>query len=130
MFNADPAAYLPHRYPFLFLDRITTREQGGSAEATALVSADIPSCPPTILLEAMAQLAGVAAAEREGEGGFLAAVEHAEFAAPPAPGDRLHVSVRILKSFGRLHLVEGDVHVGDTLLATAKLTLGVGSLGD
>jgi len=128
VFSADPAAYLPHRYPFLFLDRITTREQGGGAEAVALVSADVAFFPPMILLEAMAQLAGVAAAEQEGEGGFLAAVEHAEITAPPLPGDRLLVSISILKSFGRLHLVEGEVRRDDTLLAKAKLTLGIGSI--
>ncbi|MBI1921155.1 MAG: hydroxymyristoyl-ACP dehydratase [Geobacter sp.] len=128
MFSTDPAAYLPHRYPFLFLDRIVCREQGCKAEAVALVSAGVSFFPPMILLEAMAQLAGVAAAEREGEGGFLAAVEHAEITAPPQPGDRLQVSVSIIKSFGRLHLVEGVVRRGDTLLATAKLTLGVGEI--
>lgn len=129
MRNADPAKYLPHRYPFLFLDRITTREQGGGAEAILLVSADVSFFPPMILLEAMAQLAGVAAAGQEGEGGFLAAVEHAEITAPPLPGDRLLVSASILKSFGRLHLVEGYVRRGDALLAKAKLTLGIGQLG-
>lgn len=126
--NPDPTAYLPHRHPFLFLDRILSREAGVSASAVKTVCQDEGPFPQVLLVEAMAQLAGVAAAQQEGEGGFLAAIEHAEFSGSASPGDTLLIAVRITKSFGRLHLVEGTVAAGDLTLATATLTLGVGRL--
>lgn len=128
LFNQDPTAYLPHRHPFLFLDRILTREAGISATAIKRVSRDDGGFPQVLLVEAMAQLAGVAAADKEGEGGFLAAIDHAEFSGEIPAGETLLVSVRIVKSFGRLHLAEGSVTAGDSIIATATLTLGVGPL--
>ena len=119
---------VPHRYPFLFLDRITTREQGGGAEAILLVSADASFFPPMILLEAMAQLAGVASGCGEGEGGFLATIDHAEFLGDPLPGDTLLVTVRVVKGFGRLFLLEGEVIADGRKLASATLTLGIGAI--
>jgi len=122
----DPAARLPHRNPFLFLDRVTRLEPGVSAEATVLVT-HVPASSPLLLVEAMAQLAGVAAIEREGEIGSLAAIDRAEFLVPVAPGDCLHVAVRIVKAFGRLVLCEGEITVAGRTVATAMLTLGVGA---
>jgi len=76
----------------------------------------------------MAQLGGIAASREEGGGGILAAIERAEFQGMPTAGDILTISVRIIKSFGQLHLVEGEVSVGDRILATAVLTLKVGTM--
>jgi 3-hydroxyacyl-[acyl-carrier-protein] dehydratase len=76
----------------------------------------------------MAQLAGVAVGSQEGKEGFLAAIDHAEFSGVPLPGDALLVSVRVVKSFGRLHLVAGEVAVGGRILAAATLTLGIGTV--
>ena len=121
----DPATRLPHRNPFLFLDHIVRLEQGVSAEAVALLT-HLPFSP-LFLVEAMAQLAGVVAIEREGEIGSLAAIERAEFLTPVSPGDALHVTVRIVKSFGRLVLCEGEVTASGRMVATATLTLGVGA---
>ncbi len=80
------------------------------------------------LIESMAQLAGIAVAREKGEGGFLASVDHAEFFGGVNAGDRIIVSVRIVKSFGRLHLCEGEANVDGRRVASARLTLGVGSL--
>lgn len=79
-------------------------------------------------LEAMAQLGGIASATEEGGGGILAAIEGAEFHEVPLPGERLTVSVRVLKTFGPLTLVEGRVTAGERVVATATLTLRVGRL--
>lgn len=81
-----------------------------------------------LMVEALAQLAGVATVQDEGEGGFLAAIDHAEFIAPHRAGDTLFFEVRIVKSFGRLFMLEGTVTAGGRLLVTATLTLGVGKL--
>ena len=122
----DPAARLPHRNPFLFIDRITRLDPGVSAVATALIT-HVPASSPVLLVEAMAQLAGVVAIEREGEIGSLAAIDRAEFLAPVAPGDCLCVEVRIVKTFGRLVLCEGEITMAGETVATATLTLGVGA---
>ncbi len=122
----DPAQRLPHRNPFLFLDRVTTLEPGVRGEAIALVS-HLPGASPLLLVEAMAQLAGVVAIEQEGEIGSLAAIDRAEFLAPVSPGDCLFISMRIIKRFGRLILCQGEITSAGETVATATLTLGVGA---
>ncbi len=126
--NPDPAALLPHRYPFLLLDAIISREPGVAATATTRVTCAGVPFPRVLMVEAMAQLAGVASGCGEGEGGFLATIDHAEFHADPHPGDTLQVAVRVVKGFGRLFLLEGEVTVGERLLAIATLTLGIGAI--
>jgi len=122
----DPATRLPHRNPFLFIDQVTRLEPGTSGEAIAGIT-HLPATSPVLLVEAMAQLAGVVAIEQEGEIGSLAAIDRAEFFEPVAPGDSLHLAVRIVKRFGRLVLCEGEITVAGRTVATATLTLGVGA---
>jgi 3-hydroxyacyl-[acyl-carrier-protein] dehydratase len=126
LFNPDPAAYLPHRDPFLFIDRITRLEPGVSAAALMQITSDCRVFPPILLLEAMAQLGGIASGQQEGGGGILAAFERAELPAEVKSGDRVSVEVRIVKEFGKLFLVEGTAVVGTTVIAKATLTLAVG----
>ena len=126
--NPDPAALLPHRYPFLMLDTVLSREPGVGASASTRVSFNAAPFPRVLLVEAMAQLAGVASGCGEGEGGFLATIDHAEFLGDPFPGDTLLVAVRVVKGFGRLFLLEGEVTVDGRRLAIATLTLGIGAI--
>jgi len=126
--SSDPCDYLPHRNPFVFIDRVTSREPGISATGFKCVTYEPGGFPQVFLLEAMAQLAGIAAATEKGEGGFLASIDHAEFSREVRAGDRLLVSVRIVKSFGRLFLMVGEVSVDDEKIALAQLTLGVGKV--
>jgi len=127
LFNPDPGAYLPHRYPFLLLDRLLELEPGVRAVALTTVSAS-RAFPQVLLVESVAQLAGIATIQQDGEGGFLAAIEQAEFSGKALIGDVLTVSARVLKSFGRLFLVEGEVSCGENPLLKVQLTLGVGQL--
>ncbi len=110
------------------LDRVLEQNPGVSAAGRYRTSCSMQYIPQSFLLEILAQLSGIAAAEREGEGGFLAAVDHASFGRLPEPGDTLEVSARIVKSFGRLCLVQGTVTVRDEELLNATLTLGIGTL--
>ena len=80
------------------------------------------------MVEGLAQLAGVATVQEDGEGGFLATIDRAEILAPCRAGDNLILAVRVLKSFGRLFLVEGEVTADERILVRAVLTLGVGKL--
>ena len=127
LFNPDPAAYLPHRKPFLMLDRVLELEPGIRARAEKLVSGVMDCLPQMLLIESIAQLAGIAAGHQEGEGGFLASIGRTEFAPVPArAGDRLIVTARILKSFGRLCLVEGEVECNGNRLVETQMSLGIG----
>lgn len=123
----SPATLLPHRYPFLFLDGIIIIEQRVSATATAAVTST-HGFPQILLAECVAQLAGVLTIDQEGEGGFLAAIDHAEFGRPPVCGDLLAIRADVVKGFGRLFMIAGSVSCGDETLATVSMTLGVGRL--
>ncbi len=127
LFNSDPASYLPHRYPFLLLERILSLECG--VQATALKNVTGQGCFPQVLLvECVAQLAGIMTISEEGEGGFLAAIDGAEFFGTPQAGDVLTISATVVKSFGRLFMVKGEIVCGERALLTVQLTLGVGRL--
>ena len=128
LFNPDPASYLPHRFPFLMLDRLLALEPGVSARAVRRVTNCPEGFPQVLLLECIAQLAGIVSVGEEGQGGFLAFIDHAEFSGPVCAGDVLDISARIIKSFGRLVMVEGMVTCKDRQLARARMTLGVGML--
>jgi 3-hydroxyacyl-[acyl-carrier-protein] dehydratase len=128
LFNPDPGAYLPHRSPFLVLDRILALEPGVSALARQRVTCGAPGYSPFLLIEAIAQLGGIAAAREDSGGGILAAIDRAEFQGAPMAGDTLTIVVRIVKSFGPLHLVEGEVSADGKIVATARVTLKVGTM--
>jgi 3-hydroxyacyl-[acyl-carrier-protein] dehydratase len=128
LFNPDPGAYLPHRSPFLVLDRILALEPGVSALARQRVTCGAPGFSPFLLIEAIAQLGGIAAAREDSGGGILAAIDRAEFQSAPVAGDTLTIAVRIVKSFGPLHLVEGEVSADGKIVATARVTLKVGTM--
>jgi 3-hydroxyacyl-[acyl-carrier-protein] dehydratase len=128
LFNPDPGAYLPHRSPFLVLDRILALEPGVSALARQRMSCGAPGYSQFLLVEAIAQLGGIAAAREEGGGGILAVIDQAEFQGAPMAGDTLTIAVRVAKSFGPLHLVEGEVSVDGKIIATATVTLKVGKM--
>jgi len=127
LFNPDPAAYLPHRYPFLALDRVLELDPGNHAVAITNVSADY-EFSQIMLVECIAQLAGILTIKEQGEGGFLAAIDRADFSGVAGPGDRLTVSARVVKAFGRLFMVEGEVLCENACLLSVQLTLGVGRL--
>ena len=127
LFNPDPGAYLPHRYPFLLLDRVIELEPGVRAVALTTVSASRPF-PQVLLIESVAQLAGIATIQQDGEGGFMAAIDQAEFSRLPLVGDVLIVTARVIKAFGRLFLVEGEVTCEESTLLKVQLMLGVGRL--
>lgn len=110
------------------LDRLLELEPGQSGRAVKRVTVCPGDFPQILLVECIAQLAGIVVAHEQGEGGFLATIDHALFDGTVQEGDTLTVSARIIKSFGRLCLVEGRVDAGERRLAEAQLTLGIGKL--
>ncbi len=112
----DIPGHLPHRHPFLLVDRILAREPGVRVVAEKLVTAGAtplpgrPVVPDTLLLEMLAQTAGFLEADTlHGRAMFLAGIQDARFEAPILPGDRLRLEVAPEGAFGGLMKVRGTV---------------------
>ncbi|WP_088331672.1 3-hydroxyacyl-ACP dehydratase FabZ [Lacimicrobium sp. SS2-24] len=101
---------LPHRYPFLLIDRVTDYELGVSIKAYKNISFNEPCFtghfpgkpifPGVMILEAMAQAAGILGFKTVGNSDELylyAGIDKARFKRPVVPGDRLDFSVELIK---------------------------------
>jgi 3-hydroxyacyl-[acyl-carrier-protein] dehydratase len=127
-------AHLPHRFPFLLVDRVVEREVGVRVVAEKLLTISEPYfqghfegrplLPGVLMLEMLAQAGGFLEAEPlHGKAIFLAQVLDARFKGPAFPGDRLVLEVRPEASFGGLLRIEGTVACEGRILCTAKLLL-------
>ena len=105
---------IPHRWPFVMIDRVTRYEEGADT-LTALKNVTfneahfpghfpaVPTMPGVLVLEAMAQACGILAVMRAGlsaESGqilYFAGIDHARFKRPVVPGDQLVFEVRLDK---------------------------------
>ncbi|MCF6314061.1 MAG: beta-hydroxyacyl-ACP dehydratase [Verrucomicrobiales bacterium] len=136
---------LPHGEGFTFIDQLTELSAGQSASALYLVkgSEDFlahhfpgdPMMPGVILIEAIAQLAGIAA-QNAGARSFanlrLAAVRQAKILQPARPGDQLEIQVSITAAMGGLIQADGQVSLvvdgdgGKTVVTKAQITLSGG----
>lgn len=125
---------LPHRYPMLLVDRVLEVGEDHIV-ATKLVSAnepffpghfpDFPIMPGVLIVEAMAQAAGLWAMLRDPSirdlGAALASVDRARFRRPVVPGDLLELNVRLLRSRKRMFKAEGTASVDGEVAASAEL---------
>lgn len=134
------ASMLPHRYPFLLVDRVISvtdsgRESRVGKKAVGIKCVtfnephfmghfpDLPIMPGVLQLEAMAQLAALSY-YREGDPErdfMIASMQDARFRRPVVPGDVLHISSEILKDRGNMVLVATQCHVSGELVAEAKI---------
>jgi len=107
--NKEIREILPHRYPFLFVDRIVELEPGKRAVGIKNVSAnepffqghfpDFPIMPGVLIVEALAQTAGIAVAvleENKGKLGVFAGIDSIKFKNQVTPGDVLQLEAEIL----------------------------------
>ena len=115
---------LPHRYPFLLIDRVTDYELGKSIKAYKNITINEPCFtghfpgepifPGVLILEAMAQAAGVLGFKTIGSSDKLylyAGIDKARFKTPVVPGDRLDMSVQLLKERRGIWKFEGIASV-------------------
>ena len=122
---------LPHAYPCLLLDRIVEVGTGRSARAVKNLAHDDPlldaagRLPPVLLAEAIAQAAGVAAIGlHDGVTCVLARIDRFRSRATIIhAGDRLEISVRVLKVFGTIVKARGVVRAGGRICAAAEVFL-------
>lgn len=107
-------AYLPHRFPFLLVDRVLTLEQGKNIVAVKNVSMNEPFfpghfpkhpvMPGVLILEALAQAAALLSFKSVGDAPnpdavvYFAGIDGARFKKPVVPGDQLILHVEILRN--------------------------------
>ncbi len=125
---------LPHRYPFLMVDRVIEVEEGKRAVGIKNLTMNEnffqghfpgnPIMPGVLIVEAMAQLSGVLA-YKSGAGGkatYFLSIEKARFRKPVVPGDQLRLEVSVLRGRGTVWRFSGTAHVEDRLVADAEFT--------
>ena len=135
---------IPHRPPFLWIDRVEELEPGVRCVAVKFVDpADPiftghfpakPILPGVFLIEAVAQTAGVMlgsaapqAAERSAGGvALLAAVNRFKFLKPVTPGRELRVETKRLTEVGQMACIGGTVWVDGEMVATGELSVVFG----
>ncbi|HUK60424.1 MAG TPA: 3-hydroxyacyl-ACP dehydratase FabZ [Stellaceae bacterium] len=125
---------IPHRYPFLMIDRVVDVEKGVHATGIKNVSIDEyffqghfpqrPVMPGVLIIEAMAQTAAVLVVhslgqESEGKLVYFMSVDSARFRRPVTPGDRLAVRVVKKQSRGNVWKFDGEALVDGKLIAEA-----------
>jgi 3-hydroxyacyl-[acyl-carrier-protein] dehydratase len=126
---------LPHRYPFLLVDRVT--EVVPEVKLTAWKNVTInepffnghfpgqPVMPGVLILEALAQASAILAYKSEGfdpeqKLSFLMAIDGAKFRKPVVPGDRLQLSVEVIKHKGAIWKQRGTAYVDGQKVAEAE----------
>jgi len=125
---------LPHRYPFLLVDRIEeleTERVVGIKNVTANEPffaghfPDYPVMPGVLIIEAMAQVAGVLVlsgiTDRKNKLVLLAGVDGAKFRKPVRPGDQLRMEMKILRSRASMAKVSGTATVDGVIVAEAEM---------
>jgi 3-hydroxyacyl-[acyl-carrier-protein] dehydratase len=123
---------LPHRSPFILVDAIVERVPGRRAAARRLVSAgdpllrDATELGGLLLVEAMAQCAGIAAAGDDGVSGMLAAIDGFRVHAPVVAGDSLLIEACIVKRMGTMVKAKATALVGGDVRAECDLVLRLG----
>jgi 3-hydroxyacyl-[acyl-carrier-protein] dehydratase len=131
----DIMKLLPHRYPFLLVDRITEFEAGkiiiGQKNVTINEPCflghfpDHPIMPGVLILEAMAQVGGVYAilAKEVGENQvpYFVGIDKAKFRKPVLPGDVLCLKLELLKVRRGIYNFKGTATVEGKLVAEAEL---------
>ena len=131
---------LPHRYPFLLLDRVTAMEPRKSIEGYKNVSISEPVFqghfpghpiyPGVMIVEGMAQAGGILAFQSYSEDEqediknkvvYFMSIDKCKFRAPVTPGDQLAYRLRVIKHRGAIWQLDAKAFVEDKLVAQAEL---------
>ena len=125
---------LPHRYPFLLVDRIIAMEPNVSITGLKNITINEPFfqghfpgqpiMPGVLIIEAMAQVGGVLAfsTATDAKSVFFMSIEKAKFRKPVVPGDQLKMELRVTHQRGNVWKLSGVAKVDDKVVAEADLT--------
>jgi 3-hydroxyacyl-[acyl-carrier-protein] dehydratase len=128
---------LPHRYPFLMIDRVMELEPGRRAVAVKAISLDdfflanhFPHAlcmPEALIVEALAQTGGIAMLSAKEAGmAFLVRVEEMQFAKTVKPGDLLTLSAEVEFSFGEVTKIRVKAETEGEMVAQGIVVLARG----
>jgi 3-hydroxyacyl-[acyl-carrier-protein] dehydratase len=125
---------LPHRYPFLLVDRIIDVQPNVSITGIKNVTINEPYfqghfpgqpiMPGVLMIEAMAQVAGVLAFSSgvEAKSVFFMSIEKAKFRKPVIPGDQLRLEIKVMQQRGNVWRFSGTARVDDKVAAETDFT--------
>lgn len=129
--------HLPHRYPFLLVDRVLALEVGKSIHAYKNVTINEPFftghfphhpvMPGVLIMEALAQAAGILSFKTMGEMPsddsvfYFVGIDEARFKKPVMPGDQLHLHVEIERQMRGIWKYNAEAKVDGEIVASAKL---------
>ena len=130
---------IPHRYPFLLLDRVTDIVQNETLVGykNVTIGDNIfqghfpghPIYPGVMILEGMAQAGGILAfksmdmskEEAAKKVVYFMSIDKAKFRAPVKPGDRLEYRISVIKNKGAIWMLKGEAFVDDKMVSEAEL---------
>lgn len=129
---------IPHRYPFLLVDKVIEMETGKRVVGLKNVSAnepffaghfpDYPVMPGVLILEALAQVGAIAVLDMEqnkGKIGFLAGVDKCRFKRQGKPGDQLRLEVEIIRMKGPIGKGKGIATIDGEVACEAEITFAI-----
>ena len=130
---------IPHRYPFLLVDRIIEVEEGKRAVGIKNVSAnepffaghfpEYPVMPGVLIVEALAQVGAVSVLmkeENKGKTPFFAGIDHCRFKKQVTPGDQLRLEVEMTRVRGSIGKGKGIATVNGEIVCEAELIFALG----
>ena len=130
--------HLPHRYPFVLVDKVLSYEAGKKIDAIKNVTINepffpghfphYPVMPGILIVEAMAQAAAILSFKTINDKPnnhsvyYFAGVDNARFKKPVIPGDQLHLNVSIERKIKGFWKYKGSALVGNEIVAEAEIT--------
>ena len=130
---------IPHRYPFLLVDRITELETDKRIVGIKNVSlnerylshqaGEPPALPPTILTEAVAQVGAIlilSKPENREKLIFFMGIERVRYRTPVNPGDVVEIEARVKRLRSRMGQLDGFARVGGRVVVSGTMTFALG----